>query len=76
MLKNFRDMYNEGDQEEFEDFEFGKCCVFLWEVVFVLEEFFLVFFEFVEVFFFAVSGDECLVIFVIELCDFGIFIKV
>lgn len=76
MLKNSRDMHNEGDQEESEDPEPGKRCVFSWEVAPALEELLSAFPEPVEVSSLAVSGDECPVTLVTELCDLGILIKV
>lgn len=75
MLKNFRDLYNEGDIEENEDFDVDKRLVFIWEVVFVFEEFLLVFLDFVDVFFFLVLEDES-IFFILELCDIGIFLRV
>jgi len=75
MLKNSRDMHNEGDQEETEDPEPGKRVVFSWEVAPALEELLSAFPEPVEVSSLAVEGDECLTL-VTELCDLGILIKV
>ena len=75
ILKNSRDMHNEGDQEESEDPEPGKRLVFTWEVAPALEELLSAFPEPVEVSSLAVSGEE-IVTLVTELCDLGILVKV
>lgn len=73
MLKNTREMHNEGDQESEENP--GQRVVFSWEVAPALEELLSAFPEPVEVSSLAVEGDECLSV-VSELCELGILIRV
>lgn len=75
MLKNSRDLHNEGDTEENEDSDADKRLVFTWEVAPVLEELLSAFPDPVDVSSLSVPEDESIPL-ISELCDIGILLRV